>query len=280
MSMCLNPIFHYHQSKEDRLQYIGECIKGLSALEHLDLSHNTFLSGLPESLSDDLNKLQTLNLSGCIRLKKVGELESVKCISLRNCRGLESCSFVVCVDDLAPYISSNIVQLEGVNCQELQISRLENVRSKEEVRRIKLVEKEKLEKLKLGWTLGSLGSVEDSALLEELVPTNTVQWLEIHGYNGICLPEYLTGLTSLRELKIVCCAQLDSLPDGMQKLTSLKDLRVFDCPELKKWCQLVENQKILAHIPNKYYEERASTSRLEIEEDCRSTDEVEAAAMD
>ncbi|XP_044963995.1 uncharacterized protein LOC123424441 [Hordeum vulgare subsp. vulgare] len=204
MSMCLNPIFHYHQSKEDRLQYIGECIKGLSALEHLDLSHNIFLSGLPESLSDDLNKLQTLNLSGCIRLKKVGELESVKCITLRNCRGLESCSFVVCVDDLAPYISSNIVQLEGVNCQELQISRLENVRSKEEVRRIKLVEKEKLEKLKLGWTLGSLRSVEDSALLEELVPTNTGQCLEIHGYNGICLPEYLTGLTSLRELKIVC----------------------------------------------------------------------------
>jgi len=211
--------------------------------------------------------LQTLDLSGCIRLKNIGEMKSVKFIDLRKCRGLESCNFVVRVDDDAPYSSSNIVQLEGVNCQELQISCLENVRSKEEVRRIRLVEKQKLEKLKLYWTLDSHRSVEDSALLGGLVPPPNLQCLDVNGYTGTCLPEYLGELTSLQELKIVCCKELNSLPDSIQKLTHLRDLCIFHCSELEKWCQLDENKKMLLHIPNINYEEPASTSRPEIEED-------------
>nr|UBY07170.1 NBS-LRR disease resistance protein [Dasypyrum villosum] len=277
LSMCLNPIFYHHQSQEDSPQYIGECVSGLSSLEHLDLSHHTFLFGLPASLGE-LNKLKTLNLSGCIRLKMVGEMKSLKFINLRKCRGLESCQFMVrIVDDDDVYSSSNIVQLEEVNCQELQISCLEKVKSTEEARRIKLVEKQKIEKLKLSWTLGTVGRVEDSALLGELVTPPSLQCLEVNGYTGTSLPEYLGNLTSLQELKIVSCKQLNSLPDTMQKLTSLKDLCIFDCPELEKWCQVEENKKMLAHIPNKNYEEPASTSRQEIEEDDKSGNEVEAA---
>ncbi|XP_044454809.1 putative disease resistance protein RGA1 isoform X2 [Triticum aestivum] len=276
LSACLNPIFYYHQSQEDSLKYLGECVRNLSSLEHLDLSHHTFLFGLPASLGE-LNNLKTLNLSGCIRLKMVGEMKSLTFTNLRMCRGLESCQFVVrIIDDDDVYSSSNIVQLEVVNCQELQISCLENVRSRVEAQRIKMAEKQKIKKLKLSWTLDSLRSVEDSALLGELLPPPNLQCLEVNGYAGTCLPEYLGELTSLQELKIVCCKHLNSLPDRMQKLTSLKDLCIFDCPELEKWCQLEENKKMLAHIPNKNYEEPASTSRQEIEEDDRSGDEVEA----
>ncbi|XP_037482979.1 putative disease resistance protein RGA3 [Triticum dicoccoides] len=275
LSMCLSPIFYYHRSQEDSLKYLGECISNLSRLEHLNLSHNTFLFGLPASLGE-LNKLKVLNLSGCIRLKKVGEMKSLKFIDLRKCRGLEGFSFVVRVDEDAPY-SSNIGQLEVVNCQELQISCLENVRSIVEAHRIKMVEKQKLEKLKLSWTLESPGRVEDSALLGELVPPPNLQCLEVNGYTGKCLPEYFGNLTSLQELKIVRCKQLNSLPDTMQKLTSLKDLCILDCPELEKWCQVEENKKMLAHISNKNYEEPATTSRQEIVEDDRSGDEGEAA---
>ncbi|XP_037475366.1 disease resistance protein RGA2-like [Triticum dicoccoides] len=276
LSACLNPIFYYHgESQEDSLKCLGECVSGLSSLEHLDLSHHIFLFGLPASLGD-LNQLHTLDLSGCIRLKKVGEMKSLKFIYLWKCRGLESCQFMVrIIDDDDVYSSSNIVQLEEVNCQELQISCLEKVKSKEEAQRIKLVEKLKLQKLKLSWTLDSLRSVEDSALLVELVPPPNLQCLEVNGYTGTCLPEYLGELTSLQELKIVRCKQLNSLPDTMQKLTSLKDLCIFDCPELEKWCQVEENKKMLAHIPNKNYEEPASTSRQEIEEDDKSGNEAE-----
>jgi Leucine-rich repeat (LRR) protein len=220
----------------------------------LDLSHNKFLFDLPESLGG-LNRLHILDLSGCIRLKKVGAMKSLKFISLKNCRALESCNFVVCVDeDAAAYSSSNLVQLEDVDCKELQISCLEKVRSIEEAQRIKLVVKEKLEKLKLSWTLDSRRLVEDSALLWELTPPPNLQCLEINGYDATCLPEYLSDLISLRELKIVRCKQLKSLPDSVQKLTNLKDLCIFECPELEKWCQLEENKKMLAHIPNKNYE--------------------------
>jgi Leucine-rich repeat (LRR) protein len=241
-------------SEEDSLQYIKSCVNGLSSLEHLDLSHNTFLFDLPESLGDH-NRLHTLDLSGCIRLKKVGAMKSLKFISLKNCRALESCNFVIGVDeDALAYSSSNLVQLEQVNCKELEISCLEKVRSTEEAHIIKLVVKEKLEKLKLFWTDGSRRSVEDSALLGELRPPPNLQCLEINGYDGTCLPEYLSDLTSLQELKIVCCKQLNSLPDNIRKLTSLKDLCVSDCPQLKKWCQLENNKKMLAHIPNQNYE--------------------------
>ncbi|KAI4990252.1 hypothetical protein ZWY2020_038615 [Hordeum vulgare] len=47
------------------------------SLDHLDLFHNRFLHNLPESLGE-LNNLQTLDLSGCIRLKgiakRIGEI--------------------------------------------------------------------------------------------------------------------------------------------------------------------------------------------------------------
>ncbi|KAE8779980.1 putative disease resistance protein RGA1 [Hordeum vulgare] len=275
-SACLNPIFYYQHLQEDHLKCLEECVSGLSSLEHLDLSHHTFLFGLPASLGE-LKKLKTLNLTGCIRLKKVGEMKSVKFINLRKCRGLESCQIVVhIVDDDDVYSSSNIVQLEEVNCQELQISCLEKVKSKEEAERIKLVEKHKLQKLKLSWTLDSVGRVEDSALLRELVPPPNLQYLEVNGYTGTCLPEYLSELTSLQELKLVRCKQLNSLPDVVQKLTSLKDLCIFDCPELEKWCQVDENKKMLTHIPNKNYEEPASTSRQDIVEDETSGNEVES----
>jgi hypothetical protein len=250
----MNPIFFY-KSEENSLQYIEACASGLSCLEHLDLSHNTFLFDLPKSLGN-LNKLHTLNLSGCVRLKRIAEMKSLKFISLAKCRSLESCNFVVRVidDDDDAYSSSNIVQLGDVNCQELQISGLEKVRSIEEAQKIKLEGKEKLEKLKLSWTLDSRRSVEDSALLGELTPPRNLQCLEINGYDATCLPEYRSDLISLRELKIVRCKQLKSLPDSVQKLTNLKDLCIFQCPELEKWCQLEENKKMLAHIPNKNYE--------------------------
>jgi hypothetical protein len=190
-----------------------------------------------------------------MRLKRIGEMKSLKFISLRNCRSLESCNFVVrAIDDDDAYSSSNIVQLEDINCQELQISCLENVRSTEEAQRIKLVVKEKLEKLKLSWTLDSHRSMGDSALLWALEPPLNLLCLEINGYDGTCLPDSLSDLTSLQELKIICCKQLNSLPDSIYKLTNLKDLCIFGCPELEKWCQQKENKKMLAHIPNKNYE--------------------------
>ncbi|KAM0882535.1 hypothetical protein ACQ4PT_032234 [Festuca glaucescens] len=194
LSMFLDPIFYYHQSHEDSVQFIGHCVRGLSSLEHLDLSHNKFLFHLPESLGD-LKKLHTLDLLGCIRLKRlakrIGEISSLKLIVLNNCRGLESCQFVVHVDD-RQYNKSNLVQLEVVDCKELEISCLEKAKYMEEAQRIRLVEKQKIKTLKLRWSVDAAqGSVkvDENALLGELVPPHSLQCLELHGYGGeTCQP--------------------------------------------------------------------------------------------
>ncbi|VAH25020.1 unnamed protein product [Triticum turgidum subsp. durum] len=190
LSMCLNSIFYYHQSQEDSLQYIGS----LSRLEHLDLSHNTFLFYLPKSLCD-LNKLHTLDLSGCIRIKKIGETKSLKIIKdLNKCLGLERCQLVVGADEGAYSSSSNLAQLEVVDCKELEISCLERLKSLEEAQRVRLIQKQKVERLKLCWEVGEAGGslkVEENDLLGELVPPNSLQFLEICGYGGVtCLPAW------------------------------------------------------------------------------------------
>jgi Leucine-rich repeat (LRR) protein len=150
LSMLLNPI-SYNQSEEKICEYI-ESISGLYSLEHLDLSHNIFLRDLPESLGD-LYRLHTLDLSGCIRLKRLGKwmakMDSLKSIILRDCEGLESYQFVVGVDDSI----NNYVQLEDVTSKELEIRCLERIKCLEEAKRIRLVEKRKLQELKLCWTV-------------------------------------------------------------------------------------------------------------------------------
>jgi len=173
--MLLNPI-SYNQSEEKNCEYI-ESICGLYSLEHLDLSHNIFLCDLPESLSD-LYRLHTLDLSGCIRLKRLGkwmtEMDSLKSVVLRDCEGLESYQFEVGVDNSI----NNYVQLEDVTSKVLEIRCLERIKYLEEAKKIRLVEKRKLQKLKLCWTVDSKSSTsidENKSEVEENKPNMSVE---------------------------------------------------------------------------------------------------------
>ncbi|KAM3215565.1 hypothetical protein ACQJBY_067532 [Aegilops geniculata] len=188
--MFLNPIF-CNQSEEENRNYI-EFISGFSTLEHLDLSHNIFLRDLPGSLAN-LNRLHTLDLSGCTRLKKVEEctecmakMKSLRSVVLSN---LESYRFRVGVHNSI----NNYQQLMGVRYKELEITCIEKVKSVEEARRIKLAKKQSLEKLRLSWCVNIQGTVEESALLGELVPPHSLQSLELHGYGSVCFPSWLTS---------------------------------------------------------------------------------------
>jgi hypothetical protein len=94
---------------------------------------------------------------------------------------------VVHVDDRPYNNNSNLVQLKVVDCKELEIRCLEMVKYMEEAQRIRLVDKQKIETLKLCWTIGAAqesAEVEANALLGELVPPHSLQCLELRGYSG------------------------------------------------------------------------------------------------
>ncbi|XP_004974957.1 disease resistance protein RGA2 [Setaria italica] len=218
LSMCLNPIFCYLPEKE-RIEYI-ESISCLHNLEHLDLSHNIFLFDIPESLGL-LSQLQTLNLSGCSRLKKIekwmGERNCPKkSLVVSNCLGLERYQFVVHTEKGAN--RSNLAQLKDVSCKEVEISRLEKVISTEEAQNIGLTEKKKLQKLALVWSAGHNDvSLKDGALLAELVPPQNLQYFELHGYSSEYLPAWLTSsifshLPNLVEVTMVDIPSCSNLP--------------------------------------------------------------------
>ncbi|KAF8701623.1 hypothetical protein HU200_033462 [Digitaria exilis] len=81
---------------------------------------------------------------------------------------------------------------------------------------------------------------------------SSLQSLSVHGCDSIqSLPEYLGNLLSLRRIEITCCRGITSLPESIKKLTKLQDLHILECPELRRWCQLKENKKKLAHIERK-----------------------------
>ncbi|KAM0884043.1 hypothetical protein ACQ4PT_031273 [Festuca glaucescens] len=63
------------------------------------------------------------------------------------------------------------------------------------------------------------------------------------------LPQWLGELLSLKELKITSCNAIMTLPESIQELTNLQELKIFFCsPELKKWCNAVENHRKLENI--------------------------------
>ncbi|RLN43311.1 hypothetical protein C2845_PM01G36050 [Panicum miliaceum] len=218
------------------------------SLEYLNLSACP-VSALPESLGN-LKMLRALNISGCISLRKLPQSvlklpnlvrgcfprieEQIKESSLPN--GLLSLpNFFVCT--MHGGISSNILQLEGVNPAELEIKFLENVMSLEEAKKVNLASKSRLSKLFLSWT-GSVNDhlVDDESLLRELLAPTTLEQFILQGYMGTRFPcwigsaTYLPSLSRIELLNMPRCTQLPSLG----QLPNLQDLCLRALPNIKK----------------------------------------------
>ena len=71
--------------------------------------------------------------------------------------------------------SSNLWHLEYENPPFLEISKLEKVKSAEEAQRIKLVEKQSMQRLDLVWTRDAKRFMDDTELLKQLLPPQTVR---------------------------------------------------------------------------------------------------------
>lgn len=224
----------------------------LSNLEYLNLSACP-VSTLSESLGN-LKMLRTLDISRCISLRKLPQtilkLPNLESLVVRGCfprieeqikesslaNGLLSLpKFFVCT--MPGGMSSNIVQLEGVNPGELEIKFLENVASLEEVKKVNLAFKSRLSKLFLSWT-GSVNDhlLDDESLLRELVPPTTLEQFILQGYMGIRFPSwtgsatYLANLSRIELLNLPRCTQLPSLG----QLPNLQELSLRALQNIKK----------------------------------------------
>ncbi|KAL6868309.1 hypothetical protein ACP4OV_015154 [Aristida adscensionis] len=229
---------------------ICDFIGALTNLEHLDLSWNSWVVQLPESIGN-LKKLHTLNLSCCMNLKSLPQSMGairLKSLLMNGCSDelMEQASsvlhysqmlplFMVCSNDVSG--CSNLHLLESVDVEELCIHSLENVRFLKEARDVKLSEKQNLLALRLVWTLRADRYVEEKDLLEELVPPRGLTYMALEGYSSRSFPTWFVGIS--RYLPSLVAIVLRNLPTcsnlpPLGQLPNLRHLFLGSMPRVSK----------------------------------------------
>uniref|UniRef100_A0A453N5I4 Uncharacterized protein n=1 Tax=Aegilops tauschii subsp. strangulata TaxID=200361 RepID=A0A453N5I4_AEGTS len=209
-----------------------DCIGTLPNLEQLDMSFNNYGFCVPESFS----RLKKLNLSGCQYIASLPE--NVGKVDIPRLFGLlfpQKGGFPVRVVDSES--SSSLVWLKHTNPDVLGIADLENVRSVEEARSIRLMEKQRIKELSLQWS-GGVSSVEHMELLTELVPPSSVKNFKITRYKDVMFPhwfmhinKYLPNLVSLEMWGVLC----RSLPTTLVPLPNLRKIVLSNMHNLEEF---------------------------------------------
>jgi Leucine-rich repeat (LRR) protein len=230
-----------------------DALSNLKNLKYIDMSSCPKLVGLPQEFCS-LKYLHTLNLSDCSKLahlpEKLGQIESIKFILLDGCTesvrkpilqhrlgaGLQSLPAFV-VETKVGSIRSNICQLEQEKFSELELYRLENIRTVDEAKALKMPDKSGLRRLGLMWTLNVGRFVEDEALLQALEPHENLNTFRVQGYMGERFPEWELELGSSRrgqldEVGFMHFPMCHSLPH-LGHLANLKKLHLCRMPKIR-----------------------------------------------
>ncbi|URE24515.1 NB-ARC domain [Musa troglodytarum] len=206
------------------MKKLPETIDDLVHLRYLDISENTSIQRLPESLCD-LHNLQTLILQGCqlqsfpqgmsklMKLRKIHAEDEIisKINEVGKLTSLQELTAFGVLKDQGRQIAelSGLTQLHGT----LRIRNLENVGSKEEARKAGLNSKAYLVALELEWVSDQHSNLQNSQLLvseevlEGLQPHQALKSLVIRGYNGARSPSWLEAklLPNLEMLTLRNC---------------------------------------------------------------------------
>ncbi|XP_066334987.1 uncharacterized protein [Miscanthus floridulus] len=246
---CLKTMYG-DQHVDESNAFLGQ-ISTLSSLEHLILSQNENLYGLPESFGK-LRKLRTLNLSYCGNLRmlpvSISEIGSLKFLNTSHCHRFDETTlpqfrnnsvllphFMVLADDSQS--SSNLIKLKDENPAILEISRLERVKSAAEAQSIKLSGKQRIEEIKFKWTKDGERFVEDIEILQELMPPACSEYLVLQGYNSIFFPPWVTSIASylprLVSVSIMELPSCKSLPP-LGQLGNLQELHIEQMDSISK----------------------------------------------
>ncbi|XP_042464484.1 disease resistance protein RGA2-like isoform X1 [Zingiber officinale] len=226
---------------------LSKHIDKLIHLRYLDLSYNSEIKILPNSLGD-LYNLQTLKVKGCSKLESIPQ-ELGKLVNLRHIDA--NCKFWVLMKDVRRL--TNLQELPTFRVQEddahklgqlkdmtqlhgtLNIQNLENVVDSKEAHHAELKNKVHLKELELEWNDEKDAKLEEE-VIEGLQPHESLKKLRIRGYNGAKSPSWLMPkvLSNLEKLDLVDCKGWDDvLPFIGQRLHLIK-LYMINMPALKQ----------------------------------------------
>ncbi|XP_060972781.1 putative disease resistance protein At3g14460 [Cannabis sativa] len=222
------------------LTQLPDSIGNLKYLRYLDVSY-TKVKELPDSVCL-LYNLETLLLEYCQQLTllptKICELINLRHLKIKwsslkempprisNMKNLQELSdFVLCEND--GYRIKELGKLDNLQLHgRLRISGLQHVREVSDVLEV-LKNKEYLTELTLEWDGKTNDSIRDREILTALQPHPNLKSLEIVGYEGMKLPEWVVDPV-YSNLEVVslqgqnCCLSLLSF----QHLSSLKELDI------------------------------------------------------
>jgi hypothetical protein len=175
--------------------------KNLCHLRFLDLT-SSGIKALPDDISI-LYNLQTLNLSGCKRLKRLPK--QMKYMTALRHVYTDGCLKLECMPPEIGRLTSLqtitwFVVGSGLNCSSLEelkdlniggslmLKHLENVKGGRNAKAANLENKKELRQLSLEWTSGKEDEQQCHEVLESLEAHDGLLALEIHSYQGARFP--------------------------------------------------------------------------------------------
>lgn len=197
------------------LRRLPESLSSLLHLQILCFPEDCCLDELPTGTTNLVN-LRYLNIDTKYMTKLAG---------IRHLVNLQG-SVELHVEKGRGHILQDLRDINGLRGH-LKISGLDNVSSKEEVRKAKLNNKQYLKTLKLEWTTATrfLCHTTDAEVLENLQPHPNIKELSIRRYGGSIAPSWLhiPLLKELQSLHLINCRNLSILPP-LGQLPSLEKL--------------------------------------------------------